>query len=232
MTTLADFEPAAKRARANTWVSLRDMPLGELVVADRGKNKHGGHILALNNPQLTLGEEWMTVTYGFDLASVYLDKNLAILGGPGSEAAESLPLRLEANAELAAKIAEAEETIKAQIPGKFVWSSILKEHERTGTTTVGVKVVLKAGGRSECTQFKLCRGEEILTGAGMDFLRPFLDQYNGLRGCRVKGGFTAKVWTAGGRAGISLEANQLGMKLPEREPEVTWLFSDAELLVD
>ena len=191
MTTLADFESPAKRARTNGWVSLRDMPLGDLKVEERGKNRHGGRILALTQPQITLGEDWMTVTYGFDLTSIYLDKNLAILGGPGSEAAESLPLRLEANAELVTKIQEVEDKIKGQIPGKFVWSSILKEHERTGTTTVGVKVVLKAGGRGECTQFKLRRGEEILAGAGMDFLRPFLDDYNGLRGCRAKGGFTS-----------------------------------------
>jgi hypothetical protein len=146
MTTLADFESPAKRARTNGWVSLRDMPLGDLKVEERGKNRHGGRILALTQPQITLGEDWMTVTYGFDLTSIYLDKNLAILGGPGSEAAESLPLRLEANAELVTKIQEVEDKIKGQIPGKFVWSSILKEHERTGTTTVGVKVVLKAGG--------------------------------------------------------------------------------------
>ena len=83
----------------------------------------------------------------------------------------------------------------------------------------------------ELTKIAVVANNKVTRGEGWDFLKEYIDSGNTFRNSEVK--LTARVkklWNAGGKAGIQLEATQIVLRPGDRPTEKAAFDDDSELL--
>ena len=230
-------QPPAKKARTEFQVPpFTAVKLDDFSLKDKGKGKNGGHVvfplIGGNEIRFNLTPvDWLKTPFGFDVSSKY--ENPSFLGGKEPERAgtpEGLSLRInapQAEMEFLGKLDEAAQTALPDIV-KATWNPLLSDNQLYKTTSFKVNVVLKGDG---LTQIAVVADGQVVRGEGWDFLKTYIDSGNTFRQADVKlTSRVKKLWNVASKAGLSLEATQLVLRVHERPKEASAFSDDWALL--
>ena len=202
--------------------------LDQLRVEDNGVDKNGNRRL---RPLLGDGLLHCNVTplgfhvshFGFDVSGRFQKPSFLTNQPPRRSEGLYLPLRFRISKEyrflqkvdsfFKNKVAEIDDTLK--------WRSLdlLHCHDaRYEEYHTKVKVVLSGEG---LTQLKIIdRKMNIHTGAGWDFLQPFMQEFDNFKLARVKVAVClSDLWCMDGKAGLTLTATHLVLTFPKPRPD-------------
>ena len=228
------MEPAAKRACIEV-KPFHEVALGNFILKNRGKAKNGGLITFpfIGGEPIRFNltpSGWLQAPFGFDISGKY--EYPSFLGGPAPEkegASEGLSLRLNLQpeqAEFLGKLDEAAQKAFAEL-AEATWNPLVVTDEERKISSSKVKVILKG---ADLTKLTIVRNGVVTRGEGWDFLMGFLMFSSNCRRAEVK--VTAKVkklWHAAKKAGLSLEATQIVLRI-DKPVEENVFGNDAELL--
>lgn len=227
------MQPAAKRARIEV-KTFKDLDLSKFVLKNNGKGKNGQ-----NTYPLVAGEPirfnltpsgWLQTPFGFDISGKY--EYPSFLGGPAPDkvgSPEGLSLRLNLqpeHAEFLGKLDSISQKAFADIV-EAAWSPLVITDELRNLLSCKVKVILKG---ADMTKLTIVKNGEVSRGEGWDFLMGFLVGSNNCSRAEVK--LTARVkklWNVAKKAGLSLEATQIVLRI-DKPVEEDAFGDDAELL--
>ena len=227
------MQSAAKRARIEV-KSFQEIDLSKFTLKNNGKGKSG-----LNTYPLVTGESirfnltpsgWLKAPFGFDISGKY--EYPSFLGGPAPEkegTPEHLSLRLNLQpeqAEFLGKLDAAAHKAFADLT-EATWNPLVVTDDVRKIDSSKVKVVLKGG---DLTKLTIVRNGTVTRGEGWDFLMSFLVTSYNCRMAEVK--LTTRVkklWNVAKKAGLSLEATQLVLRI-DKPIEEEAFGDDAELL--
>ena len=107
------------------------------------------------------------------------------------------------------------------------WNPLVIRSDERYLHSCKVKVVLKG---DDLTKLTIVQNGVISRGEGWDFLHPFFKKNNNCRGAAVKlHTRVKKLWNVAKKAGLSLEATQMVLRLDKAVEEDAYA-DDAELL--
>ena len=98
--------------------------------------------------------------------------------------------------------------------GSLIWMPLVGKNDKYETLSTKINVAL-AGAAEMLTPITMIVGESIDKGAGWNFLKEHCSDYE-LRAREAKAVVKLRVWSQNGRAGVSLTATQLAIKVKER----------------
>ena len=227
------MQPAAKRARIEV-KAFKDLDLTQFVLKNNGKGKNGQ-----NTYPLVAGEPirfnltpsgWLQTPFGFDISGKY--EYPSFLGGPEPDkvgTSEGLSLRLNLQPEQAEFLGKLDATSQKAftdiIPAD--WSPLVITDDLRKLVSCKVKVVLKG---ADMTKLTIVKNGVVSRGEGWDFLMGFLVGSSNCSRAEVK--LTARVkklWHMAKKAGLSLEATQIVLRIDKPVEEEVFV-DDAELL--
>ena len=227
------MEPAIKRARIEV-KPFQEIDLGQFVLKNNGKGKNGQ-----NTFPLVAGEAirfnltpngWIETPFGFDTSCKY--ECPSFLGGvpPEKEGTpEGLSLRLNLQpeqAEFLSKLDEASQKAFAQVTDA-AWNPMVARDDMRNLKSCKVKVILKG---TDLTKLTIVQNGTVTRGEGWDFLQRFLVSSANCRRAEVKVTTRVKkLWNVAKKAGLSLEATQLVLRI-DKPVEEDAFGDDAELL--
>jgi hypothetical protein len=227
------MEPATKRARIEV-KSFQEIDLASFTLKNRGKGKNGLNtfpFIASEPIRFNLTPSgWLQAPFGFDISGKY--ENPSFLGGPAPDkegTSEGLSLRLNLQpeqAEFLAKLDEASQKAFAEL-SDATWAPLVATDEERKIPSTKLKVILKG---ADLTKLAIVRNGVVSRGEGWDFLMGFLMFSSNCRKAEVKA--TAKVkklWNVAKKAGLSLEATQIVLRI-DKPVEEDVFGNDAELL--
>ena len=172
---------------------------------------------------------WLSSKFGFDLKPKY--GLPSFLGGVKPEkatTAECLSMRITLDAQTMAFFKELDEKVSSEylIVQKANWQSIVYEDLLfNGGGSIKVHVVLAGG---SLTKLTVVDNGKVDRGEGWEFLKDYLDKKVSFYNTEVKVCLRPRsVWLKDGKAGLSLEATRLVLRLPV---DVDPFGDDAELL--
>ena len=227
------MQPSAKRARIEV-KSFQEIDLAKFTLKNNGKGKNGH-----NTYPLVAGEpirfnlapcDWLQSPFGFDISGKY--EYPSFLGGPAPEkegTSEGLSLRLNLQTEQAEflnKLNAVSQKAFADIT-ESAWNPLVATDEVRKLDSCKVKVILKG---ADMTKLTIVKNGVVSRGEGWDFLMGFLIGSNNCSRAEVK--LTARVkklWNVAKKAGLSLEATQLVLRI-DKPMEEEAFGNDAELL--
>ena len=217
------MEPATKRARIEV-KAFNQVDVSAFTLKNNGKStgvKGGLNTFPLiaNQPirfNLT-PSDWLEAHFGFDLSGKY--ENLSFLGG-------TLP---EKNAEQAAFLWKLDGVAQSSFAelGDAAWHPLVTSDAEQKHDASKIKVVLKG---ADLTKIAIVMKGSVSRGEGWDFLMNFLTCSGNCKRAEVK--LTVKVkklWNVAKKAGLSLEATQMVLRIDKPEEEEVF-GDDAELL--
>ena len=107
------------------------------------------------------------------------------------------------------------------------WNLLVAKDMMRNLESCKVKVVLKG---DDLTKLTIVQNGIISRGEGWDFLQPFLKKNNNCTFAEVKlHARVKKLWNVAKKAGLSLEATQIVLRLDKPMEELAYM-DDAELL--
>ena len=227
------MQPAAKRARIEV-TPFQEIDLDKFALKNNGKGKNGHNtypLIASEPIRFNLTPAgWFQAPFGFDISGKY--ELPSFLGGPAPEKAgtpEGLSLRLNLQTEQAEflnKLDTVSQKAFADIV-EAVWNPLVITDEVRKLDSCKVKVILKG---ADLTKLTIVKNGVVTRGEGWDFLMGFLIGSNNCSRAEVK--LTARVkklWNVAKKAGLSLEATQLVLRI-DKPIEEEAFPDDAELL--
>ena len=226
-------ERASKRARivVNPYTAVS---LDKFALKNNGKGKGGHNAYPLINGgpirfDLT-PSYWVLAPFGFDISGKY--ECPSFLGGKEPEkegASEGLNLRLNVESEQAeflSKLDALAQNAFAEMT-EATWNPLVIRSDERYLHSCTVKVILKG---DDLTKLTIVQNGVISRGEGWDFLHPFFKKNNNCRGAEVKlHTRVKKLWNVAKKAGLSLEATQMVLRLDKAVEEDAYA-DDAELL--
>ena len=228
------MEPAAKRACIEV-KPFNDVALGNFILKNRGKAKNGGLITfpSIGGEPIRFNLTpcgWLQAPFGFDISGKY--EYPSFLGGPAPEkegASEGLSLRLNLQPEQAEFLGKLDETAQKAFAelAEAAWNPLVVTDEERKISSSKLKVILKG---ADLTKLAIVRNGVVTRGEGWDFLMGFLMVSSNCRRAEVK--VTVKVkklWNAAKKAGLSLEATQIVLRI-DKPVEEDVFADDAALL--
>ena len=227
------MEPVTKRARIEV-KAFQEIDLASFTLKNRGKGKNGINtfpFIASEPIRFNLiPSGWLQAPFGSDISGKY--ENPSFLGGPAPEkedASEGLSLRLNLQteqAEFLTKLDEASQKAFAEL-SDATWFPLVAIDEERKIPSSKLKVILKG---ADLTKLVIVRNGVVTRGEGWEFLMGFLMFSSNCRKAEVK--VTAKVkklWNVAKKAGLSLEATQMVLRI-DKPVEEEVFGNDAELL--
>ena len=222
---------APKRARVAEAVAYTEVDTAKLTLNVREDEKHGKFLSVLLDghvPHINLTPVGsLHVLYGFDMGGKLEPRSF------NSDAAakpnESLGLRVVVEDQLAATLRDIDDRCRDLYAENGLvgeWMPLLsrqKEDEnlKDFERTVKLQICLKG----DCAALKIMDGNEVLKGAGWDFLKAQEAGHCGFRGANVKVAVRPRIWAVAGKCGVSLAATQLFVK-PGEKPAMKDVFAD------
>ena len=230
------MEPATKRARIEV-KAFNQVDLAAFTLKNNGKStgiKGGLNTFPLiaNQPirfNLT-PSDWLEAPFGFDLSGKY--ENPSFLCGIPPEkpgASEGLSLKVNLNVEQAAFLRKLDGVAQSSFAelGDAAWNPLVASDAEQKHAASKIKVVLKG---ADLTKIAVVMKGSVTRGEGWDFLMNFLACSGNCKRAEVK--LTVKVkklWNFAKKAGLSLEATQMVLRIDKPEEEEAF-GDDAELL--
>ena len=227
------MEPVVKRARIEV-KPFQELNLDHFILKNNGKGKNGQ-----NTFPLIAGEPirfnftasgWMEAPFGFDISGKY--EYPSFLGGqsPDKEGTpEGLSLRLNLHpeqAEFLSKLDDASQKAFALV-AEASWNPLVAKDMLRNLESSKVKVVLKG---ADLTKLTIVQNGTVTRGEGWEFLQGFLAGSGNCRRAEVKVTVRVKkLWNVAKKAGLSLEATQMVLRI-DKPMEEEVFGNDAELL--
>ena len=220
------MQTPAKRARIEV-KTFKDLDLSKFTLKNNGKGKNGQNTypLVADEPirfNLT-PSGWLQTPFGFDISGKY--EYPSFLGGPEPDkvgSSEGLSLRLNLQPEQAEFLGKLDATSQKAFADiiQTDWSPLVITDDLRKLVSCKVKVVLKG---ADMTKLTIVKNSVVSRGEGWDFS-------NNCSRAEVK--LTARVkklWNMAKRAGLSLEATQIVLRIDKAVEEEAFA-DDAELL--
>ena len=218
--------PAAKRARTEAQgpESYKKLDL-EALTLKTIEGKDSRFYLAVVGHQLAefilTPDEPTIILRGFDMAG---DKEKRSFNAQGDGAkGNNLSLYLQLDDEQAEFLKLASDKIKAQFEadGAVEWHPLIGTSDKYSSAAVGVDVCL-AGQETALTHLRIKKGNEKFAGTGWNFLKEQAgDRYMAFKGAEVMAVVKFRPWKSVKdgvtKAGVSLVATQLAIKVQERK---------------
>ena len=231
ISSLSEVMSAPKRARVAEAVAYTEVDTAKLTLNVREDEKHGKFLSVLLDghvPHINLTPVGsLHVLYGFDMGGKLEPRSF------NSEAAakpnESLSLRVVVESPLLEALREFDEKCRklyeaAGLEGD--WMPLLaypnKLNEIPDYAMLARLQICLKGDRAA---LKILDGNEVLKGAGWDFLKAQEAGHCGFRGANVKVAVRPRIWAVAGKCGVSLAATQLFVK-PGEKPAMKDVFAD------
>ena len=237
-----------KRAREEIVVQPFDaIDLEQLTLKDRGEDAKGGDrtfpLLAGKPIRFNLTPSgWLTALYGFDLSSKFNQPSFLIdYEQPANDASEEkkkpktegLNMRIHLQQKQTDFLRMFDEKCKIAFCGIektcSKWGDLVTSGNMMCPNSVKVFVPLKANDKTAAlTEIAVVDGNTITRGEGWNFIEPYVNDF---RNADVKVTVRVKrIWFLDGKAGITLEATQLALRIRERRPKEAVAFTDDDLL--
>jgi len=230
-------EPASKRARIEV-DSFNKLDLSQFTLKDNGRSKNGG----INVYPLIAGDvvrfnltpdDWLQTPFGFNLDGAY--ENPSFLGGKAPEKVgtpEGLSLKVNLAAPQAEFVKKLDDTARTSF-AKFAdakWNPLVVENDKYSNFLCKFNVIFSGDG---LTKIIIVDDRKILRGEGWEFLKEhgFTNGTNAFKRADVKlSAKIKKLWHVAGKAGLTLEATQLVLRIATK-PNEEDVFGDDEKLL-
>jgi hypothetical protein len=227
------MEPVVKRARIEV-KPFQEINLNQFILKNNGKGKNGQ-----NTFPLVAGEPirfnftpngWIETPFGFDISGKY--EYPSFLGGPSPDkegTPECLSLRLNLHPEQAEFLSKLDDVSQKAfaLVAEATWNPLVAKDTMRNLESSKVKVVLKG---ADLTKLTIVHNGAVTRGEGWDFLKGFLAGSGNCRRAGVKATVRVKkLWNVAKKAGLSLEATQMVLRIDKPVEEEAY-SNDAELL--
>ena len=228
-------DDVAERASKRACIEVRPytaVSLDKFALKNNGKGKGGHNAYPLiNGGPIRFNftpSDWVFAPFGFDISGKY--EYPSFLGGKEPErdgASEGLNLRLNLeseHSEFLSKLDALAQNAFAEMT-EATWTPMVVHSD--ARYSCKVKVVLKG---DDLTKLTIVQNGIISRGEGWDFLQPFLKKNSNCRFAEVKlHARVKKLWNVAKKAGLSLEATQIVLRLDKPMEELAYM-DNAELL--
>jgi len=197
-----------------------DLDKLELKIVEVKDEKYYMPLLDKEVPRFILTPSPARVIWGFDMNGHVEQRSFNC--GAKANGVESLGIRIELDEAQIKFLEDLDAKMKAAFApdGSLIWMPLVGKNDKYETLSTKINVAL-AGAAELLTPITMIVGESIDKGAGWNFLKEHCSDHElraraAFNGAEAKAVVKLRVWSQNGRAGVSLTATQLAIKVKER----------------